>query len=109
MRENVGTFLGKAENWRTGSFLQAANLCQEYFRTCGKFLTGFADLRLAFAWVHASFRRGLVLSTTASAFSTAPPQWWWPVFPSSSSVSDEIQSGSSLPSLSCAPMINSFS
>src|SRR5215468_7154299 len=105
-RRNV---LGKAENWRTGIFLQQAKLCQEYFRTCGKYFRRFADLRLVFACVHAPFRWGLGLSTTASVFLPTRPQLWGPIFTRSCSVSPEIQSGSFSVLLFCAPMINSFS
>src|SRR5579859_159279 len=104
-RRNV---LWEGRNWRTGSFHQQANLCQEYFRTCGKFFRRFANLRLVFACILAAFRRRLRLSTTACAFSYRAPQFWCSASTRAALLSREIQSGSSFVLLSCAPMINSF-
>src|SRR5262245_39951192 len=108
MRENVGTFQGKAENWRTGSFLHGANLCQEYFGTCGKFFRYFPALRLVFALNHPGFRRNRPLSTTACASIAAVPQSWWPSFWADRAEICFNQCGSSRSLVLCAAMINSF-
>src|SRR5215813_11634559 len=109
MRENVGTFLREGRKLAHREFPSAGQFVSRVFSYLWKIFPDFADLRLVFAYVHGAFRRGLTLSTTASAFFPAAPQLWWPVFQSSRSASVEIPSGSFPSPLFCAPMINSFS
>src|SRR5215831_2156010 len=77
MRENVGTFFGKAETGAPGVSFSGLICVKSIFVLFESFLPRFANLRLVFACLCAVFRRYREISTTACALLSAAPQSSW--------------------------------